>query len=187
MTEKNVGGRPRKYASDAERKKAYRERKKQKMEMLEERVAILEKLLSKYQIDFEKAVEEIDTKEELLETTWMKLAPNEIEDLNSEQIKDYLSAYEKQSNGLSLGVPIKSILQKSGIKINLNNNNIKQGFSDLEENIQRLILIYLMRAELEKRLRIDEGKTELDLLENDIEELEKQITKTKIKEAPKSK
>ena len=47
--------------------------------------------------------------------------------------------------------------------------------------------INMMKSELEKRQRTEEGKAELELLEKDIVDLEKQITKTKIKKAPKSK
>jgi hypothetical protein len=185
MTDKNLGGRPKKYASDAERKKAYRQRKKEKMEKLEKRVSVLEKILSKHQIDLETAIEEIEEDDLPHETALIKLTPDEISNLNSKKIIEYLAAYEK-NNSLILGNSIKNILKKSGIKINLKNSEAKQNFSELEENIQQQILIYLMRAELEKRQRLDEGKKELDLLEKEIEELEKQATKAKIEKLAKS-
>ena len=47
MSTKKKVGRPRKYSSDAERKKAYRKRQKEKIKKLEERIDVLEKKLIK--------------------------------------------------------------------------------------------------------------------------------------------
>jgi hypothetical protein len=45
MSKKSKGGRPRKYSTDAERKKAYRDRQKKRMKELEKKVELLEKQL----------------------------------------------------------------------------------------------------------------------------------------------
>ena len=47
MSKKKKVGRPRKYSTDAERKKAYRERQKKRMRELEQKVETLEKKLQK--------------------------------------------------------------------------------------------------------------------------------------------
>lgn len=73
---KNKGGRPRKYATNADRQRAYYERKKQRMKELEEELAKM-KEESKTKSDQKKMTRKIDFATRT-NFHWKKITPGEI-------------------------------------------------------------------------------------------------------------
>ena len=180
MTKKNVGGRPRKYSSEAERKKAYRERKKERMEMLEDRVAYLEDLINKHDIQLGEKPSQTskEIKKKKLSTSWIKLSPAEIEDLADSKIERYLEMFQRKNEKSLLSESIASILEQFKGEVSLKDEALQTEFYALEEHIQQIVLLYLFEAELLKRKRAEEK--DFDALEEELKDFEKTLEKKPI-------
>lgn len=186
MSEKKKVGRPRKYATQAERQKAYHERKKEKMEDLEEQVKKLEK--QKTQPLFEQ-LETIDglPLKDIMKFAWTKITPSEIAVMGTEELESFISTLHRKSNeaktfedsleNLVIGYVTKYQLEtledipKNRIKEL--NSQISNSMIDLRESIQLETLLYLMEAELASRARMDTKKSKFDLFDGEIAALEK--------------
>lgn len=180
-------GRPRKYASRAERQKAYYERKKKKMKELEKQV---EQLEQQQNISFDV---DIDTLENLVfqdvqSISWRKITPSEIALMATQDLRllinEFQKRIEKQSSlevsleNITLGILSKNHFETMNEldeeKIAELDQKIKKNITNIEERMQQQTLLYLMEAEVANRERLEGRKSKLDLFEEKIEELEKE-------------
>jgi len=95
-------GRPRKYATSAERKRAYRERKKKKLAQMQKGVARLESKVSKLGIAKERS-DKLDSLLNEIETPMAKFAPSEIAEMENDELlelRDILRHWLQDSRGL---------------------------------------------------------------------------------------
>ncbi len=95
-------GRPRKYATSAERKRAYRERKKERLAQMQKGVARLEKKVSKLGITKERS-DKLDSLLNEIETPMAKFAPSEIAEMENDELlelRDILRHWLQDHRGL---------------------------------------------------------------------------------------
>ena len=95
-------GRPRKYATSAERKRAYRGRKKKKLAQMQKGVARLESKVSKLGIAKERS-DKLDSLLNEIETPMAKFAPSEIAEMENDallELRDILRHWLQDSRGL---------------------------------------------------------------------------------------
>ena len=177
--EKKGPGRPRKYKTDAERKKAYRERKKVVLAELKEKVDKMEKKMENM-LDIEKMITpELKAVHEELKIPWMKLTPNEITNMQTEELKKYRKVILRNfgemaytGEGRAYPIPVLDPF------INLLNPSTKENYSQrvlLAERMQQIVLLYLIEAELASRKRELTIDDELDNLMQRVTELESRI------------
>ncbi len=193
--EKKKVGRPRKYETRSERQKAYHERKKQKMQVLEEEVKKLEKqtLLSSDSLEdiFDDSVFK-----KVFKFSWKKITPSEIALMGTQDLESLVSEFrmriqEQESFTRTLENIVMGIINKNYLaarekpnleKIKEITTQIQGNIGNLEERMQQQALLYLMEAELANRERLDGRKTKLDLFEAKIDELEKEVKEKQVKE-----
>jgi hypothetical protein len=194
---KSKGGRPRKYPEEDKyaRQKAYYERRKKKMNELEERVKLLQKGkdLSPEQ---KKLLEELDLPEHE-DFSWTKITPNEIALMGSQELERTIAEFQKiTTNNSTLKFHILNLIVKT-INIDYLHSSADMSTKDLltmlkedvgnileagYESNQQQTLLYLMEAELASRERSSTRERKLDIFEAKVEELERE-TKVKEKEA----
>lgn len=183
---KKKAGRPRKYASQAERQKAYHERKKEKMEELEEQVKKLVKQQALPLHEQLKAMDALPLKD-IINFVWTKITPSEIAVMGTDELESFISTLRRKSKeamtfedsfeNLVIGFITKYQLEtledipKNRIK-GLE-TQISKSLSDIRESIQQETLLYLMEAELASRARMDTKKSKFDLFDQEITTLEK--------------
>ena len=95
-------GRPRKYATSAERKRAYRERKKEKLAQMQKGVARLEKKVGKLGIAKERS-DKLDALINEIEAPMAKFAPSEIAEMDNDELlelRDILRHWLQDHRGL---------------------------------------------------------------------------------------
>lgn len=95
-------GRPRKYATSADRKRAYRERKKEKLAQMQKGVARLESKVSKLGIAKERS-DKLDSLLNEIETPKAKFAPSEIAEMENDELlelRDILRHWLQDHRGL---------------------------------------------------------------------------------------
>lgn len=193
--EKKKVGRPRKYETRSERQKAYHERKKQKMQVLEEEVKKLEKqtLLSSDSLEdiFDDSVFK-----KVFKFSWKKITPSEIALMGTQDLESLVSEFreriqEQESFTRTLENIVMGIINKNYLatrekpnleKIKEITTQIQGNIGNLEERMQQQALLYLIEAELGNRERLDGRKTKLDLFEAKIDELEKEVKEKQVKE-----
>ncbi|NHJ03869.1 MAG: hypothetical protein EAX90_03535 [Candidatus Heimdallarchaeota archaeon] len=180
---KNKGGRPRKYATGAERSKAYYERKKAKMKTLEEHLKKLESVKSEGLLNISIELEKIE------KFDWQKITPSEISLMDIQKLEHITKIFREK------------IMEKPAIKVELQNliryifdsNILEELESVAVEDILRLLdpafnsivetvqesnqqqtLLYLMEAELANRERLQIRDYKLEILQSKVEELKKE-------------
>ena len=179
--EKRPRGRPRKYPTNAARKKAYRDRKKAERVELEKRVAELEKkfleddtsnndIISRFRDFTFKDFREMDTSE--LEEYNQLLTKEIFQDMSLYSplhvlIDDLMDDYNNQEF-LTKEKRDETIIQKTKNKI-----------SDSTKTIQLLTLHHIIETEIGKRKEQDILDMELNVLEQKIIALEQEIVKKK--------
>lgn len=192
--EKRNVGRPRKYETRSERQKAYHERKKQKVNSLEEQVRMLEKQRL-FSSDGNAAIFENVSFRDVSTFPWKKVTPSEIALMGIQDLESMVGAFRERIHqhssfdvaleNITLGIISKnSLITKDEPpleKIEEIDNRIKENTKNLEERMQQQTLLYLMEAELANRERLDSRKTKLDLFESKVEELEKEVKEKTIK------
>ncbi|NHJ39720.1 MAG: hypothetical protein FK731_06775 [Asgard group archaeon] len=195
MTEqKKKVGRPRKYASRAERQKAYHERKKQRMKELEEQVKRIEDQ-NQHSIEIsDELFDQVDFKK-ISKVSWRKITPSEIALMGTQELESIVTtlrdeihqnhSFSNSMENIVLGIISKHHLESkdemSNDEINDIKSNLLDSYEHLESNIQQQTLLYLMEAELASRLRLDTKRTKLDLFEAKIDELETKVKKKEVK------
>ncbi len=188
--EKNKGGRPRKHATNADRQRAYYERKKQRMKELEEKLAKLEtrpktksaqKKITRKVKDATKA-----------SFPWKKITPGEIALIGRKELERLIISFsEKIDQNSSLMESILNLIittfdiDSSGSLDELTDNDLEQLSNEIDtiihlsqESNQQQTFLYLLEAELASRERSVEREFKLDVLESETEE----FLKEKIKE-----
>jgi len=191
--EKNKGGRPRKHATNADRQRAYYERKKQRMKELEEKLAKLEtrpktkttqKKITKKVKDAMKA-----------SFPWKKITPGEIALIGKKELKILITSFnEKIAQNSSLMESILNLIittfdiDSSRSLDDLTDNDLEQLSNEIntiihlsQESNQQQTFLYLLEAELASRERSIEREFKLDVLESETEEFlkEKRIEEKK--------
>jgi len=196
--EKKSVGRPRKYATRAERQKAYHERKKQRVKELEDEVRKLEKQDSFSFVISDEFIDSIPFKH-MTEFSWKKITPSEIALMGTQDLEALIITLESEidenfslSNSLEnivVGIISKYHLRTLDEKPETEIDNItailEDNYTHLESSIQQQTLLYLMKAELASRQRLEGKKTRLDLFEAKINELEKDGKIAEIKKKSK--
>ena len=196
--EKKSVGRPRKYATRAERQKAYHERKKQRVKELEDEVRKLEKQDSFSFVISDEFIDSIPFKH-MTEFSWKKITPSEIALMGTQDLEALVITLESEidenfslSNSLEnivVGIISKYHLRTLDEKPETEIDNItailEDNYTHLESSIQQQTLLYLMKAELASRQRLEGKKTRLDLFEAKINELEKDGKIAEIKKKSK--
>ncbi|NPE09331.1 MAG: hypothetical protein GNW80_13680 [Asgard group archaeon] len=186
--EKRKAGRPRKYETRSERQKAYHERKKQKMQVLEEEVKKLEKQ-TMFSSDSLEEILDDGVFNEVYKFSWKKITPSEIalmgvQDLESlvEEFRERIqekAPFSEILENIVMGTINKNYLaakENSSLqKIKEVTIQIQENTENLEERMQQQTLLYLMEAELANRERLDGRKVKLDIFESKIDELEKEV------------
>ena len=184
MSEKKKGpGRPRKYETDAERKKAYRERKKVILIELKEKVDKIEKKMENV-IDIKKMITpELKAVHEELKIPWMKLTPKEIANMGTEELKKYRKVILRNFGDISTDDNSPYPVPVLDPFISLLNKSTKEGYNQrvlLAEKMQQIVLLYLIEAELASRERESNIEDEMDDLMQRVSKLELKIPKKDI-------
>jgi len=184
--EKNKGGRPRKHATNADRQRAYYERKKQRMKDLEEKLAKLESS-PKTKSDQKKIIRKMKdvTKKSF---PWKKITPGEISLIEKRELEKLIISFrEKIDQNSSLMESILNLIittfdiDFSGSLDELTNDNLEQLGIDIDtiiqlsqESNQQQTFLYLLEAELASKDRFVEREFKLDVLESETEEFLKE-------------
>ena len=195
--EKNKGGRPRKYATNAERQKAYYERKKKRMKELEEKLAKIEgkpkpksvqKKITRKIVDPSKAI-----------FSWRKITPGEIALIGEKELKRLIASFNEKiaQNSLLMDSILNLIIttldiDSTGSIDDLTENDLLELSSEIDsiihlsqESNQQQTFLYLLEAELESRERSLDRELKLDILESETEEFLKEKKKVEDKEEMK--
>jgi hypothetical protein len=189
--EKSKGGRPRKYASNAERQRAYYERKKKKVKELEEEV----KKLKTGTIDKrKKSLKPLKIEDAMF--SWEKITPGEIALMGMDELKQIATSFSKKIVDKSaLREPLFNLIL---VAVNTDfsstseeltsekifdqlNPEIDQVIQHLRENIQRETLLYLLEAEIASRDRIANQDSRIDTILSEINELKKVVKEQELK------
>ncbi|MHA1157001.1 MAG: hypothetical protein ACTSQK_12920 [Candidatus Heimdallarchaeota archaeon] len=187
--EKNKGGRPRKHATNADRQRAYYERKKQRIKELEEKLAKLEtgpktksnqkKIISKIKVATKASF------------PWKKITPGEIALIGKKELKRLIITFsEKIDQNSTLMESILNLIITTfdmdfpGSLNELTNNDMEQLSIEIDaiiqlsqESNQQQTFLYLLEAELASRERSIEREFKLDILESETEEFLKETIK----------
>ncbi len=180
--EKNKGGRPRKHATNADRQRAYYERKKQRIKELEEKLAKLE-TKPKTKSDPKKIVRKINEVTKV-SFPWKKITPGEIALIGKKELEKLIITFREKLNQNS--TLIESILNlivttfdmnSSGSLNELTDSDMEQLSSEIDaiiqhsqESNQQQTFLYLLEAELASKERSVEREFKLDVLESETEE-----------------
>lgn len=192
--EKNKGGRPRKHATNADRQRAYYERKKQRMKELEEKLAKLE-TRSKTKTDQKKITRKI---KDVSKTSfpWKKITPGEIALIGKKELERLIITFsEKIDQNSSLMESILNLIittfdiDSSRSIDDLTDNDLEQLSNEIDtiihlsqESNQQQTFLYLLEAELASRERSIEREFKLDVLESETEEFLKEKKKVEKKD-----
>ncbi|MCK5185122.1 MAG: hypothetical protein KAQ95_12510, partial [Candidatus Heimdallarchaeota archaeon] len=93
--EKKKVGRPRKYETRSERQKAYHERKKQKMQVLEEEVKKLEKQ-TLFSSDTLEDIFDDSVFKEVFKFPWKKITPSEIALMGTQDLESLVGEFRER-------------------------------------------------------------------------------------------
>jgi len=192
--EKNKGGRPRKHATNADRQRAYYERKKQRMKELEEKLAKLE-TRPKTKSDQKKITRKIKVVSKT-SFPWKKITPGEIALIGKKELKRLITSFnEKIAQNSSLMESILNLIittfdiDSSGSLDDLTDNDLEQLSNEIDtiihlsqESNQQQTFLYLLEAELASRERSIEREFKLDVLESETEEFLKEKKKEEKKD-----
>ncbi|MGC9779480.1 MAG: hypothetical protein HZR80_09590 [Candidatus Heimdallarchaeota archaeon] len=187
--EKNKGGRPRKHATNADRQRAYYERKKQRMKELEEKLAKLET-----RPKTKSAQKKITRKmRDATKTSfpWKKITPGEISLIGKKELERLIVTFRKKiDQNSSLMESILNLIittfdiDSSGSLDELTTNDLEQLSVEIDtviklsqESNQQQTFLYLLEAELTSRERSVEREFKLDVLESETEEFLKETKK----------
>ncbi|MHA1123848.1 MAG: hypothetical protein ACTSPC_13720 [Candidatus Heimdallarchaeota archaeon] len=192
--EKNKGGRPRKHATNADRQRAYYERKKQRMKELEEKLAKLE-TRPKTKSDQKKITRKI---KDVSKTSfpWKKITPGEIALIGKKELERLTITFsEKIDQNSSLMESILNLIittfdiDSSRSIDDLTDNDLEQLSNEIDtiihlsqESNQQQTFLYLLEAELASRERSIEREFKLDVLESETEEFLKEKKKVEKKD-----
>jgi hypothetical protein len=181
---KETRGRPRKYATNAERQKAYYERKKKRRKELERKVRKLEKAMIKKE---EEQFRFIDMDSER-ETSWERYTPEEIATMTTPEIlKNLKELKELVAGSLLLNNPLQRIILGTVIGFSIDSKeeelvdsselpeiDINKGIADFVEVVQQIIQIHFLEAEIasrERKMGKVDKREKLAALEKGIKEL----------------
>ncbi|MHA1556549.1 MAG: hypothetical protein ACTSPM_06385 [Candidatus Heimdallarchaeota archaeon] len=187
--EKSKGGRPRKHATNADRQRAYYERKKQRMKELEDKLAKLE-TRPKTTSDQKKIISKIKAAAKA-SFPWKKITPGEIALIGNKELERLIITFsEKIGQNSTLMESILNLIittfdiDSSGSLNELTNNDMEQLSIDIDaiiqlsqESNQQQTFLYLLEAELASRKRSIDREFKLDILESETEEFLKEKKK----------
>jgi len=179
--EKKSRGRPRKYPTNAARKKAYRERKKAERLELEKKVAELEKKIKE---DDESVDENI--------SIFQNITFENIKKMEISQLEDYKGILASKINQeINLFSPLHNLIDDimnefDNFDIYSNKKNMqsitqitKTKLLDTIDSIQLLTLHHIIETELGQRKEQDITEIEMDILEQRILALENELSRKK--------
>lgn len=179
---KNKGGRPRKYKTNADRQRAYYERKKRKMVELEEKLAKIQKKSNNKQTPMLTSRKTIDINKVTI--PWKKISPAEISLIGNKELERLIFAFKEKTNlnsvlresifnlvntSMEIG-SLESLDDMSEADYEQLNNDIETIIQLSQENNQQQTLLYLLEAELASRTRSLDRELKLDILELEIKE-----------------
>ncbi|MHA1210989.1 MAG: hypothetical protein ACTSSH_00880 [Candidatus Heimdallarchaeota archaeon] len=186
----NKGGRPRIHATDADRSRAYYERKKAKMKELEVKVKKLETKTPKNNQEIIFELKEIE------KFAWQKITPSEISLMDIQKLERMINTFsEKIIENPAIKVQLQDLI-RSTISMDRLNSSMEISVEDalgqidpildnivetLHESTQQQTLLYLMEAELANRERLLIRDYKLEILQSKVEELKKETKDIEIK------
>jgi hypothetical protein len=188
MSNKKDGrGRPRKYSTNAERQKAYYERKKQRMKELEEKLTKLEGRSETEQKKITRKKADIHVES----FPWKKITPGEITLIGKKELEKLIANFKEKiyENSALIDSILNLIITTldidySGSINDLSSKDLLELNSEVntiiklsQESNQQQTFLYLLEAELASRDRSIERELKLDILEKDKEELLKERKK----------
>ncbi|MFX0115270.1 MAG: hypothetical protein ACFFB3_12045, partial [Candidatus Hodarchaeota archaeon] len=127
MTVERKGpGRPRKYKTDADRKRAYRERRKTRIRELEMRIAELEgemQTVNEMEARISPVIRELH---EEITFPFMKFTPSEIAEMETEQLRRYRTLIHRNISSTPPGSilsPVRELIRVSSKEINVEHSS----------------------------------------------------------------
>ena len=170
---KQSRGRPRKYKNDAEKQKAFRERKKKEILKLEKEKEKLETIILK---DLE---QKIDKK-----SIWFDWTFYDLKRKSTKELQDCKREIERKLRRISMYSPIKiiieDILNKAGdLESVLIRNEVIHASREFDIALFDVTVLQLINDELEIRMSNFDFDHEIELAEQRISELEEEIKEKK--------
>ncbi len=171
MSEEKKRGRPRIYQDDAEKHRVFRQKKKEEIQKLKEKIAELDEesisIQSKY--------------------PWFDWTKNDLTKMSVKELQDFRKELRKVSK-VSIYSPIKIIIddyvKKSKASKHTISQDILESSRDFNEELVHTTIAYLIELELSTREIDTAYDYEIDLAEQRITELEEEIEqKKKIKKS----
>lgn len=173
MNEKKSRGRPRKYKNDAEKQKAFRERKKKEILKLEKEKEKLESIVTQ---DIENKLDE--------EVLWFDWTFQDLKEKSTKVLHDYKNKLEKSLRRTSINSPIKiivsEILEKSDdFSSSFIRNEVLHSSREFDITLFNVTVLQLINEELSKRMSDIDFDYEIQIAEQRISELEAEIKEKK--------
>lgn len=173
MTEKKTRGRPRIYKDDAEKQKAFREKKKVEFETLLERYERLEAIVNK---DFDK---QLDEKQPWFDWTYKDIKKMSTKDLQDSK-KELEKALEKRTIHSPLNVIVEKVLDENDdASDRLIRHNVLHSVRNFDNTLFNATILQLINIELGNRISELDFDQEIELAEQRISELEAEIKEKK--------
>jgi hypothetical protein len=173
LTEKKSRGRPRIYKDDAEKQKAFREKKKEQFQQLEERIEDLETILDK-----ELALR-LDKKQ-----PWFNWTFQEIKTMNTKELQNTKRELERVLDKRSIHSPLKiiveEVLEKSKVQEDsLIRNEVLRASREFDNILFNSAVLQLVNLELGERISEIDIDREIEIAEQRISELEAEVQEKK--------
>ncbi|NPD90610.1 MAG: hypothetical protein HGN29_18010 [Asgard group archaeon] len=170
MAEKKKSrGRPRIYKDDAEKQKAFREKKKEEFETLLERFEKLEAITNK---DFDKQLDE--------KQPWFDWTYQDIKKMSTKDLQDFKKELEKALGKRSIHSPLKVIVGKALGEIktatdSLIRHDVLRSARSFDNALFNATILQLINIELGNRISEFDFDQEIEIAEQRISELEAEI------------
>jgi len=170
--EKRTRGRPRIYETNAERKKAYRDRKRAERLAMEQRLQELEGA----------------KKDQFAQDSILSLTYSAIKQLDTDSLlKQFKNLDSSLKSTLTLMSPLEIILgalKEYQVKLDIHSDDlialdVHDNLLKNEELLYKIVIRNVLEVELLKRENKKNDEYELELLDNQIRQLEKEITQMK--------
>ena len=173
MTKKKSRGRPRIYKDDAEKQKAFREKKKEQYQKLEEKIEELETLVD----------QDIDTRLDKKQP-WFDWTFQEITTMSTKKLQETKKELEKTLDKRSIHSPlrviVKDVLGKAEIQEDsLIRFEVLRSAREFDNTLFNSAVLQLVNIELGKRISEIDFDHEIEVAEQRISALEAEIKEKK--------
>lgn len=171
--EKKSRGRPRIYKDDAEKQKAFREKKKERYQKLEDRIEELETLVDK------------DTSQKLdRNLPWFNWTFQEIKKMSTKELQEAKKELEKALDKRSIHSPLRVIVEavigeSESSENKLIRNEVIRSAREFDKTLFNSTVLQLVNTELGKRISEIDFDQEIEIAEKRISELEAEIKEKK--------